>query len=97
MAPAKSTKRPGRDQEAELQLQSALEADDTTRGSPAYLSYFLAMSEYQRGNLDTARMSLQSANELCDAEFAKNPHTDRKAILELLRKETQELIGTVSE
>ena len=72
-------------------------ADGAVQSSPAYTWYFLAMAHQKAGNVEQAREYLNKANQRTDEEFAdkeKPPAWNRRATLELLRKEAEALLGT---
>ena len=93
--------RAGRHEEAQEKLTALGERMDDpnskSNASPAYTWYFLAMTDHQLGHHDQAANWLQKANAWTDKVLAdaKNPpRWNRKATLELLRKEAESLIGS---
>ena len=71
-------------------------ADGAVQSSPAYTWYFLAMAHQKAGNVEQAREYLNKANQSTDEEFADKenpPAWNRRATLELLRKEAEALLG----
>ena len=72
-------------------------ADGDVQSSPAYTWYFLAMAHQKAGNADQAREYLNKANQSTDKALADEenpPAWDRRATLELLRKEAEALLET---
>jgi tetratricopeptide (TPR) repeat protein len=72
-------------------------ADGAVQSSPAYTWYFLAMAHQKAGHVEQAREYLNKANQRTDEESAdkeKPPPWNRRATLELLRKEAEALLAT---
>ena len=72
-------------------------ADGDVQSSPAYTWYFLAMAHQKAGNAEQAREYLNKANQSTDEVLADEenpPAWNRRATLELLRKEAEALLGT---
>lgn len=70
-------------------------ADGAVQSSPAYTWYFLAMAHQKAGNEDQAREYLNKANQSTDKTLddEENPPAwNRRATLEILRKEAEALI-----
>jgi WD40 repeat protein len=93
--------RAGRAEEAVERLTEAnkrFEAHDSeSTSSPAYTWYFLAMAHQKAGHVEQAREYLNKANQRTDEESAdkeKPPPWNRRATLELLRKEAEALLAT---
>lgn len=74
-------------------LTEALDLSPRDGTSPAYVHYFLAMTEHHLGHSDEAKGHLQKANEIAEAELSKLPPWNRKLTLELLRKEATALLN----
>jgi tetratricopeptide (TPR) repeat protein len=89
--------RSGESIERLTELDRRREAAGPDQSSPAYTWYFLAMAHQKAGNAKQAREYLNKANQSMDEEFtdAKAPPPwERRATLELLRKEAEALLGT---
>jgi tetratricopeptide (TPR) repeat protein len=72
-------------------------ADGTVQSSPAYTWYFLAMAHQKASNAEQPREYLNKANQWTDEVLADEenpPAWNRRATLELLRKEAEALLGT---
>ena len=68
--------------------------------SPAYAWYFLAMAHQKEGNKVQAREYVNKANEWTDEVLTDKEHPpawNRRATLEILRKEAESLVGTDDE
>jgi tetratricopeptide (TPR) repeat protein len=87
----------GRFEDAVTQLNAAAAAAAThvvtsDQMSPAYARFLLAMSHWQLGQLDDARRLLAKAQVLMDEELETSPAWNRRATLELFRREAEALI-----
>ncbi len=88
--------RAGRYEEALDSLAKAADLAENENTSHAYVAYFRAIAEHRLGRDESARASLQQANEHAQREFADADHSprwNRRLTLELLRKEAERLIG----
>ena len=75
-------------------------ADGAVQSSPAYSWYFLAMVHKKAGNAEQAREYLNKANQWTGKVLADEenpPRWNRRATLELLRKEAEALLGIAVE
>jgi tetratricopeptide (TPR) repeat protein len=92
--------RAGRQEEAierleELERRREAADEGTARSSPAYTWYFLTMAHYAAGNAEQAQEYLNKANQWTDevlADEASPPAWNRRATLEILRKEAETLL-----
>ena len=86
--------RAGHYAEAKPYLEEIVNHPDNEATSKTYTYYFLAMTEHHLSNTDAAVAHLKTANELADIELAGSKSWNRKFTIELLRKESEALMGT---
>ena len=84
--------RAGDYERSKVELEKAIIASANEKTSRSYVEYFLAMTEFHLGNVDSARQHLLAANVQADKELSDSPPWNRKLTLELLRDEATELI-----
>ncbi|TWU33852.1 serine/threonine-protein kinase [Novipirellula artificiosorum] len=89
--------RAGEFTEAKKHLDDALEATEDSDTNSSNARYFLAMTEFQLGNLDAAQEQLTLANESALQELAATPAWNRKLTLNLLRSEAETLLKSPSQ
>ncbi|MCP4786887.1 MAG: protein kinase [Fuerstiella sp.] len=81
-------------------FDTAVGNDENSNTSPAYITYFRAMTEYRLDRKDDATTSLARANQLAEQELNDTdnpPAWNRKLTLHLLRKEAETLFGDLTD
>src|SRR6056297_2561222 len=84
--------RAGQYDEAQKQLEKAIEAGTNDNTSLGYIHYFLAMTRHALGDTQEAQARLSKANEIAESELSDSPSWNRRLTLELLRKEAESQI-----